>query len=325
MRCPKCGEEVDGLCLNCTNLNELVWLDDFIITTCPRCGSFKVEGKWRVLDLEEVVDFLISKLMRIHPELQVKEIIVEYEPFTIRVLGKISNTDVEVVKHPNLKIIKETCIRCSREAGGYYESILQLRADGRALEKDEVERANEIIEEVLLAEKNNQKAFVTKVVERREGIDYFFGGRDVGRKVSRKLINEFGGEIKESKTISGRMDGRDLYRFTYLVRLPSYKNGDVVRENGKICVVTNTKLKKAMDIKTKQTVTLKNPKLVVRKSRIKKGVVVQKDEYIVELIHPDTNELIFAEKTAEFEIGDEVFVVEYNDKFYAIPSWLIIK
>lgn len=323
MRCPKCGEEIDGLCLNCTNLDELVWLDDLEVITCPRCGSFKVEGKWRVLRFEEVVDHLIFKLMRVHPELEVEDILVEYEPFTVRIIGKVSNTNVEVVKCPNLKILKETCIRCSREAGGYYESILQLRADGRALEKEEIERTNEIIDEVLSSEKDNQKAFVTKVVERKEGIDYFFGGRDIGRKVSRKLINEFGGEIKESKTISGRMDGRDLYRFTYLVRLPIYKNGDVVREKDKICVVTNVRLKKAMDIKNRQTVTLKNPELVAKKNEIKKGIVVQKDEHVVELIHSDTNKVVFAEKTAEFEIGDEVFILECDNKFYAIPKELM--
>ncbi|RLI75109.1 hypothetical protein DRO97_04145 [Archaeoglobales archaeon] len=323
MRCPKCGKEIDGLCLNCTNLDELVWLDDLEVITCPRCGSFKVEGKWKVLRLEEVIDHLIFKLMRVHPELEVEDILVEYEPFTVRIRGLVSNTTVEVVKYPNLKILKETCIRCNREAGGYYESILQLRADGRALERKEIERANEIIDEVLLSEKDNQKAFVTKVVERKEGIDYFFGGRDIGRKVSRKLINEFGGEIKESKTISGRMDGKDLYRFTYLVRLPIYKNGDVVIENGKICVVTNARLKKAMDIKNRQTVTLKNPELIAKKGEIKKGIVVQMDEHVVELIHSVTKKVVFAEKTAEFEIGDEVFILECDDKFYTIPKELM--
>lgn len=323
MRCPKCGEEVDGLCLNCTNLDELVWLDDLVITTCPRCSSFKVEGKWRVLRFEEVVDHLIFKLMRVHPEFEVEGIVVEYEPFTVKIRGKVSNTNVEVVKQPNLKILKETCTRCSREAGGYYESILQLRADGRTLEREEIERTNEIIDEVLLAEKDNQKAFVTKVVERKEGIDYFFGGRNIGRKVSRRLINEFGGEIKESKTISGRMDGRDLYRFTYLVRLPIYKNGDVVKENGKIYIVTNARLKKAMDVKNRQTVTLKNPELVAKKGEIRKGIVVQKDEHVVEVIHSETNQVVFAEKTAEFEIGDEVFILECDGKYYAIPKELV--
>lgn len=173
MICPKCGEEFEGVCLNCTNLDELIWLDNFIVITCPKCGSFKLEGKWRTLDFEDVVDYLISKNVRIHPELEIKEILISYNPFTITFKGEISKVDVEIVKQPKLKILKETCTRCSRESGGYYESILQLRADKRKLEKEEIEKVNEIINEILRAEKDNQKAFITKIVERKEGIDYY--------------------------------------------------------------------------------------------------------------------------------------------------------
>ena len=323
MICPKCGEEFEGVCLNCTNLDELIWLDNFIVITCPKCGSFKLEGKWRTLDFEDVIDYLISKNVRIHPELEIKEILISYNPFTITFKGEISKVDVEIVKQPKLKILKETCTRCSRESGGYYESILQLRADKRKLEKEEIEKVNKIINEILRAEKDNQKAFITKIVERKEGIDYYFGGRNIGKKVSRKIVNEFGAEIKESKTISGRVDGRDLYRFTYLVRLPSYKNGDVVKDDGKICIVTNAKIKKAVDIKTKQNVTLKNPKLLARKEEIKRGVVVESDEYVVELINLENNEVVFAEKNAEVKTGEEIFILELGNKFYIIPKELL--
>lgn len=322
MICPKCGKEFKGLCLNCTDPNELVWIPDLVVTLCPKCGRYKVEGRWKSIKLEDAIELLIFKSIRVHPELDVEKIVVEQEPFTVKIVGSVSGTRVEIVKHPKLKIVKETCLRCSRESGGYYESILQLRADNRKLKKEEIEKANKVVNEVLHTELDNQKAFITKVIERKEGIDFFFGGRDIGRKISRKLAVEFGAEVKESKTISGRADGRDLYRFTYLVRLPFYKNGDVVEEDGKICIITNAKLKKAVNIRDMNKIPLKDPKLIARWEEIKRGVVVQKDESVVELIELETNNVVFAEKTCEVDIGEEVFVLNYDNKFYIIPKEL---
>jgi NMD protein affecting ribosome stability and mRNA decay len=54
-------------------------------------------------------------------------------------------------------------------------------------------------------------------------------------------------------------------------------------------------------------------------------VVVNSDEFVVEVIHPLTNEIVHAKKPkVDLKPGDEVFVIEYNESFYAIPKELIL-
>ena len=97
----------------------------------------------------------------------------------------------------------ETCERCSRIAGGYFESIIQLRAENRDIEKEEIDRAKELIDEAI--EKSNHSfAFISKVVERKEGVDYYIGDRNLAKKVARRIEEELGGKLTESKKLSGR-------------------------------------------------------------------------------------------------------------------------
>ncbi len=333
-RCPICGRPVESLdmCPKCyTERREIFWVENIVeLVRCPRCGFFKIGGRWRNVTFEDALTDHIIKSMRVIPELEVKSVGViplskgEVGKFSVRLEGALEGESVTSERIVDVRVRSEVCKRCSREAGGYYEAIVQIRAEGREISKEELEIVGNIISRILEKERENQKAFISKIVERREGIDYYFGDRNIGRKVSRIIAEELGGKITESKKIHTRRDGRDVYRFTYSVRLPAYRKGDVVEEGGRICVVTSQRLGKAIDIDSGDSVNLKNPKVIAKRDEIKESVVVSCDKFVVEVLHPVTHEVVRAKRPkANLSPGDPVFVVEHGDEVYVIPKELI--
>ncbi len=106
--------------------------------------------------------------------------------------------------------------------------------------------------------------------------------------------------------------------------MPAYRKGDVVEENGRICVVTSQKLGKAVSLDSGETINLKNPKLIARRSDMRESVVVSCDEFVVEVLHPVTQQVVQARKPKiDLKPGDTVFVVEHNESVYVIPKELV--
>ncbi len=330
-RCPVCGKPVEGsleMCPECyVERREVFWLKDLIeLVKCPRCEFFKVRGKWRDVSFEDALLDAVQSSIRVIPEFEVEGVFVspltrgEVGRFVVRLEGSLDGKFVCAERVVEVRVRSEVCKRCSREAGGYYESIVQIRADEREVSEEELEVVRSIVERVLEREKDNQKAFISKIVERREGVDFYFGDRNIGRKVSRLIAEELGGKIVESKKIHTRRDGQDVYRFTYAVRLPAYRKGDLVEENGKICVVTSQRLGKAISLESGETVNLRNPKLIAKRCDMKESVVISCDEFVVEVLHPTTQEVVRAKRPGvELKPGDTVLVVEHGDSIYVIP------
>ncbi len=329
MKCAICGRESQkSICPKCyVERNEIMWMDSTIyLTQCPRCGFFKI-GRWRDASYEEALEEKIRASLRIHPEIKVINVEVIKDgfkvsrPATVNISGILWGERVEQSKTFAVKVLKELCVKCSREAGGYYESIVQIRAEGRSVEEEELKAVKEIAETVIFREKENERAFISKVVERKEGIDYYVGDRNLGRKISRKIVEELGGIITESRKLSGRRDGRDVYRFTYSVRLPSYRKGDIVEKDGKLAVVTNPKLDKGVSIETGESVDLRKGRVVVRRKDIAMSVVVDADS-VVEVLHPVTQKVVTARTQLRLKPGDEVYVFEYLGRIHVIPKEL---
>ncbi len=334
-RCPVCGKPIKGnleMCPECyVERRDVFWLDDIIeLVKCPRCEFFKIRGRWKGISFEDALVEAVYSSLRVIPEFKVEDVFIspltrgEVGKYAVRLEGSLDGEFISVEKVVEVRVRREVCKRCSREAGGYYESIVQIRADGRKISEEELEVVRGIIERVIERERENQKAFISKIVERKEGIDYYFGDRNIGKKISRLIADELGGKIIESKKIHTRKDGQDVYRFTYAVRLPAYRKGDIVEENGRICVVMSQKLGKAVSIDSGETVNLRNPKLIARRDEIMESVVVSCDEFVVEVLHPITQQVVQAIKPKiDLKPGDTVFVFEHGERIYVIPKELI--
>ncbi len=294
---------------------EVAKISEFEITVCSRCNFIRMGNRWVEKSVEEVLEEMILKNARVVEEFNVSEIAIAQEQCIFR--GEISGDDVEVVVPLKYKINKVLCEKCSREAGGYYESIIQLRAAGRDLSDEEIEKALEIVDEVISSAPEDQKAFVSKVERKREGVNIFFGSRNIGKKVSRIILRKLGGSLTESKKLHTRIDGRDVYRFTYSVKLPEYRDGDIVEKDGRFAVVSNSVAGKGLDIITGKTVNLSNERVAVRREDLKSGVVVNADSDVVEVVCEDGS-FVTTPKPSGAEIGAEVKVFEMDGKFFSV-------
>jgi nonsense-mediated mRNA decay protein 3 len=130
-----------------------------------------------------------------------------------------------------VKMGRGTCTRCGRIAGDYYASTVQVRAVDRTPSDEETARAREIATEVVteMEATGDREAFVTEVTELDDGLDVKVSTSAIGKRVARKLVEEFGGTVSDSETlVTEDEDGEGVYRVAYAVRLPPYRPGEVV-------------------------------------------------------------------------------------------------
>ena len=294
---------------------EVARIDEFEITICSRCNFIRMGNRWVESSIEKVIEESVLKSAWVSEEFDVSEVVISKDYCVFR--GNIAGEEVEVTVPLKYRIKKVLCERCSREAGGYYESIVQIRADRRELSDEEIEKALEIVDEVISNAPEDQKAFVSKIERKKEGVNIFFGSRNIGKKVSRMILKKFGGSLKESKKLHTRIDGRDVYRFTYSVRLPEYREGDIVEKDGRFVVVRNSVVGKGSDIVTGKTVNLSGERVVVRREELKGGVVVNADSEAVEVVCED-GRVVTTLKPSGADIGAEVKVFEKDGKFFSV-------
>ncbi|WP_457590658.1 60S ribosomal export protein NMD3 [Geoglobus sp.] len=333
MRCASCGREseypVCGKCLS-TRISPVEVPPVVEITMCSRCGEYRLD-RWRAVSLEDAVEFHLSRGVHVHSELSVETL--EFEPvgdvvgrYVFRLSGMLRDYPYSYETFFEVRVRKIACERCSRQAGGYYEAIIQIRADNRSLRNEELDRISEIIAHSVEREHTNPRAFISKIEERKEGIDVYFGDKRLAQKIARNIAKTFGAEIKESSKIAGRDDGRDFYRFTYLVRLPEYFAGDVVEDDGTEVIVTSVERRKGYDIRTGKAVNLKNPKVIARSEELMESYVVNMDEFTLDILDPYSYEPVtVARPDFEFRAGERVFVVKIGERYVVIHESLVRK
>lgn len=96
----------------------------------------------------------------------------------------------------------------------YFEGSLQLRP------YDE-----EVMRFIQNQLKNNNKVFISKIVEVGDGIDIYFSSQKFVRELGKRLKKSFNGELKISRTLftRDRMTQKLVYRATVFFRLKPKK------------------------------------------------------------------------------------------------------
>jgi len=321
MRCASCGREseytVCGRCL--AEKVKVVEIPSVIeILACSKCGKYRLD-KWRRVSLHDAISHHLSRTAGFHEDFRIES--VEFRPvgdevgrYMIEVSGRIRDHSFSHSDYFEVRVRKIACKKCSMQAGGYYEAIIQIRADKREISENELESILGLIYRETEREDTNPKAFISKLVEKKEGVDVYLGDKKLAHKIARQLTKSFGAELKESSSIAGREDGRDLYRFTYLVRLPQYQTGDVVRDGETIAVVSNAEKKKAIDVYSGKGVNLKSPVVVSKKDRLKTTFVLNVDRDVMEILDPESYESVAVKKPDfDFQPGDTVYVVKRGE------------
>ncbi len=238
---------------------------------CQNCGSYKKRGVWvdpKTYELDELIfevadNALIESLtfderireFHIVSKEELEEIgdlpigiaYVSYEPINwhIEYFPAIVTYNVEVkarihelqreLHHEKKEIIvyvrQTVCPRCQKFLGGYFEAILQVRAQERELTKEEREEIAKLVQEkVDEIMRKDRMGFIQETVELEEGIDFYMGSKGSARKLAQAIRDKYGGEISEAYELVGvdRQTSKEVYRTSVSVRLPKFRKGDIV-------------------------------------------------------------------------------------------------
>ena len=310
MKCFRCGEReaiIDGLCKECyMETHRLIEAPDYIdLMFCAHCGAISADGtKWKDYEdfqegiMESTLRFIYisrdAKLLELDTDLR------EMDPRNYVLKGKgifkIGDETEEVRFESKIRMKRTTCPRCSRINGGYYEAIIQVRASNREMSEEEKMESEEFIaSRIESMGKESRDIFITDEEEMHGGLDFYISNARAAKNVARELAHHTSGTLTESKKLAGRKEGEDIYRFTYLVRLPEFRKGDFVEYRGeKYQIVSNSgktwrlySLEKRTDMKVSDMDT-KKFRLIAKSEDVEEVIVVSYRNGEAQVLHPET-------------------------------------
>lgn len=356
--CPACGATVTddpptvdsdlalpderGLCTACylDRLDLVSAPDELTIDYCGRCGAVKRGEEWVDVEARDHTDLAIdavTEALAVHVRAQDVQWSVDPEQVdatTIRVhchfSGVIRDTPIAEDVTVRVNLAGGTCTRCGHIAGDYYASIVQLRADGRDPRPDEIETARTVAEEVVEAMEatGDRNAFITEAGEVTGGLDLKVSTTKIGRKISRKVTEQLGGTMSTSETlVTEDEDGNEVYRVTYLLRLPAASTGDIIDldEDGLVLVDSVREVVAGRRLTTGERVEdiEVDPDQIIGSVEDAQDttVVAVVDEHAVQILDPETYEATTVARPDYFDPDAEtVPVFEHRGDCYILPE-----
>ena len=340
--CVNCGKEtenlIDGLCLDCYSRKggfASIKKGRLKIELCSTCGSIKYKGKWLKEDLEDAMKRLIIDNLSISKNISWKESEIRFRrkgktlyEVAVKLEGEVGGNKIKEEVYTEVLVEKINCPTCSRKAGKYYEAIIQLRANERELDKKEIDKMERFLRRKIRELGDSGRGiFIADRKEVRKGLDLYISDKRVAHSLIYQLKSGFGGEVKESPKLFGMKDGIRQYRMTYLLRLPRYREGDIIIMDERLFYIKrySSKRIKAVDLKDWKEYNFRhkeisNCKVLEKKDVVKEAVVVNKRGKDVQILDPDsyeTKEIVIPE---DVELGEMVKIVKHDGEIFIIPE-----
>jgi len=342
MFCVECGKEdiifKNGVCKNCylkthsfTSGPEILDL-----TICTHCGAYKIKTIWKSDLFDDVLqrlirnNFIISKdLKKVNINTECKD---EKDGKACRVLISGYIDDFEIVEEHDLliRIKRNVCDVCSKKFGGYHEAIIQIRADKRKLNKEEINNFKLTVQSFVqnLQDDGNRSLFITDIGEERGGVDFFLSDKGAAFAISKKIHEQFGGIIKQSSKNMGMKDSRQMYRMTYLIRLPSYCKGDCIFFQNHIFYISQIRSNKIFltDLSNWNTRSVDSKELLGVKvlggnDLINEMILISQNDKEVQVMNPKNYKIIIIKKPKQIKFKSEkIKVIKIEDHFFLFPE-----
>ena len=214
---------------------------------------------------------------------------------------------------------------------GYYESVIQFRADNREIKSKEYAKADEIVEKTLIKQQKSDKlAYCPQIGKLKEGYDYYIGSLKSGRKVAENLKEHFGGVIKESPRLisEDKSTGKGLYRIWISLRIPEFEINDFIRFEDKLMQVNSIGKNSVVGVdissNKKHNIPMKNMgdiELVKKSEDIETTTIISKSPNIIQILDPSDYSAVDLEMKEEFmdyNIGDEIKLIKVDNYIYLI-------
>lgn len=342
MFCVECGKDEpifrNGVCLHCYLKNMQFSKGPTImdIKFCPRCSSYKHKNTWEQEDFDTILRRHIKDAFSISPELENVAIQIQCkeQDRILRCMVSITGSlegQLITEQHPlTVRIRRSTCDVCSREAGGYYEAIIQIRAEKRTFSNDELTILRSTVESMVdqLQRSGKRGLFITDFDENRQGLDFFLSEKTTAFSIAKKIQEQFGGGFKQSAATAGMKDSKQLYRMTYLVRIPAYRKGDFfsygnsfflivsLHENKVRAIELSTWVEKVIDGKE-----IPPSKIYGGTELIREMIVVSQSKKEIQLMDPKTYSTVEIRKPKTASIDTPmVKTVKLDDSMFLVPG-----
>ena len=346
MFCIECGSEdkqmVREICIDCF-LKDFQMIEipkNINVEICSHCNSRLEEGKWSesYLPEDEIIYRALERNIKISDLVENEEINLEIDQIKgtiancfVEVVGDVYGVSLDETHDCEVRIKKTVCPPCSKMQSGYYETVIQFRADNREIKSEEYAKADKIVARTLDKQaKVDKLAYCPQVAKLKEGYDYYIGSFKTGRKVAENLKDEFGGVIKESPRLisEDKSTGKGLYRIWISVRIPEFENNDIIEFEDRIIQVSDIDKNRVVgiDIKTnkKHNIPLKNMdniKLVKKSTDIETTTIISMSPKIIQILDPADYSAVDLEMKDDFKdynIGDEVKIIKIDNYIYLI-------
>ena len=339
--CVKCGidceDTINGLCLECfLNGRELMKLPHHVdLQRCTNCEEYLIRERWVPMDEADAVEETAISGISLIAEgelISVGTFADKQDDRTFQVTiqadigvgGRITEAECKTL----VRLKNTVCKKCSRQLGNYYEATLQIRSGDKGL-TDELrdETVRRVRDSVELQSKTNRGLFITNVQEVRGGVDIQLSSTSLARSLTKDLIEAYGAESQESASLVGQTsDGLEMYRLTFLVRLPSYHIGDILEMNGKPHILSGlnktggrlTSLNDFRDTSARKN-EIQAMKILAKVSDRKEAVVLTSSDNEVQVMHPTNYSTIDLRIPQGAEIGEMVQVVQIEEVLYYVP------
>ncbi len=348
MFCPRCGKTneklFNGLCRSCfiDEINLVSVPETIEVTICAHCGSILQGRRWidSSLSSEDIIFSGIMENVKANENAENLDISIKILNISGSTFECLLRMNALVLGEPvqrecPVKVIlnRKVCPDCSKFASGYYEAVIQIRADKRLPSPEEIRRSdNAIKENVERISKKNRMAYISQRLKIKEGVDYYVGSFKVAKKLTSTLKNILGGTIKESPRLMGRdkNTGKDLYRVWISLRLPQFQKGDFISYKGLKAQVSDFNGDKIhlRNLESSGTASVswrdyKKIKVIAKKEDIKSAMITAKTPKSIQILHPDTYQPMDMEIDQEllkYEIGEELKVVEIEGTLYILKT-----
>jgi len=344
MFCVKCGSTgliTDNLCGACyVEVSTLARIPSSLtLTTCAHCSSYLEKKKWKQFKhRKELIDQRIMALLEVDSLVDIDDIELVHKmedehrrEIGIRISGKVDTTDIEEQLRIKVMLKKGVCERCSKIAGKYYESILQVRGDDSSLDKKTMDEIRKQVHDVIArTAKKDRNSFISREGEIHSGVDFYLGKNGDGKNLAKLLGSVYGSKITESKTLMGRKEGEDCYRMTYLVRVPPFLVGDFVMYRAKPWKIERINPKKVtlLGLQSGERITVDRSaftrfEILGGKGMIEKIVVVSGRDGSRDIIvlHPQTYrsmEVLVPDSLSIPEPGSEIDAIIHGDEIFLV-------
>ncbi len=235
--CVVCGRTdvslTDGVCADCSadRLTLVKAPERARLVLCPTCGARRVGQHWEPSEAgNRLTASDLTPILEPHPEVAVRRVrwtetgghALQRElegVVDVRFRGSERSVPVRLI----VKLEHQTCPECSRRSGRYFTALIQLRGPEEAPHEPAARRRAWLErrwEAVLPEARATWRRALSWKEALPEGWDFFLTDTESARALARLMKQRLGAELKESATLYGRKDGRDLYRVTICLRVP---------------------------------------------------------------------------------------------------------